>query len=87
MSDSSNPPVPTRKERKLCHSKRDEYLACLDQHKIGDPATAGTLCQELREAMFKRCPDSWANYFEQLRAMEKQKEAAYEQASRLRKVK
>ncbi|KAJ1962212.1 hypothetical protein GGI12_002783 [Dipsacomyces acuminosporus] len=85
-SDGSNPPVPTRKERKLCHAKRDEYYACLDKHSIDDPATAGTLCQDLRKLMFEKCPESWATYFEQLRAMEKQKEKAYQRASSARKV-
>ncbi|KAJ2725437.1 hypothetical protein GGI07_001316 [Coemansia sp. Benny D115] len=67
MSDSQAPPVPSRKE----HSNNIDY-----------PEERGTFCNDLRKAMFDSCPEVWANYFEQLRAMKKQKEKFYSNATK-----
>ncbi|KAJ1718693.1 hypothetical protein LPJ53_006373, partial [Coemansia erecta] len=76
-TSSHSTATPTRAERKACHAKRDAYFACLDSNNIMLPEQRGTLCEDLRQAMYKGCPEVWANYFEQLREMQKKKELAY----------
>ncbi|KAJ2659603.1 hypothetical protein IWW48_003442 [Coemansia sp. RSA 1200] len=74
--DGSNPPVPTRTQRKQCHARRDEFFACLDANGIENPdkaAAEGTRCAALRTAMHEVCLESWATYFEKLRMMQIQK--------------
>ncbi|KAJ2378387.1 hypothetical protein GGI05_006731, partial [Coemansia sp. RSA 2603] len=74
---ASSTATPTRAERKACHAKRDAYFSCLDSNNIVSLEQRGTLCEDLRQVMFKGCPEVWANYFEQLREMQKKKEFAY----------
>ncbi|KAJ2703209.1 hypothetical protein FB645_004010 [Coemansia sp. IMI 203386] len=77
QTSQKQPPVPSRSERKACHAKRDAYFACLDKNNVAFPDKRGTLCEDLRNGMFKTCPEVWSSYFEQLRTMQKQKELAY----------
>ncbi|KAI7821844.1 cytochrome oxidase c subunit VIb-domain-containing protein [Kickxella alabastrina] len=90
MTDSSSSDlksgvaVPSRSERKICHAKRDAYFKCLDDNGIDIPAKRGSFCEDLRKSMFDGCPEVWANYFEQLRTMNKQKELAYKRSQAIK---
>ncbi|KAJ2083547.1 hypothetical protein H4R24_000710 [Coemansia sp. RSA 988] len=76
--DETNPPIPSRAQRKHCHALRDTYFSCLDANNIEDPADRGKLCAKERENMFNSgCPKSWFTYFEELRAMKIKQERMY----------
>ncbi|KAJ2005261.1 hypothetical protein GGI02_003719 [Coemansia sp. RSA 2322] len=79
---SEKTPIPSREERQQCHLARDAYLACLDKSGIDDPSKAGAACDGLRQKVFGTCPESWATYFLQLRAMQKKKERDMEQTAK-----
>ncbi|KAJ2826607.1 hypothetical protein GGI24_002867 [Coemansia furcata] len=79
-------PIPSREERQVCHSKRDEYFECLNKSNIIDADKEGSgPCEALRKTMYENCPESWASYFIQLRAMKRRQEMQKEQiAERMR---
>ncbi|KAJ2747742.1 hypothetical protein GGI20_000212 [Coemansia sp. BCRC 34301] len=86
MSGSVDHPIPTREERQICHAQRDSYFACLNANNILDAEKEGSgACEELRKAMYGKCPESWATYFIQLRTMRRRQEIEKERiAERIR---
>jgi len=54
--------APTKAERELCWSARDEYWQCLDKNK--DDASK---CKEHRQRFESDCTKTWLKYFDRRR--------------------
>ncbi|PUU77185.1 cytochrome oxidase c subunit VIb-domain-containing protein [Tuber borchii] len=79
-STSSTPPTaPTREQRALCWTARDQFFACLDKNNILDPLKnskeSKSFCSSEDASFQKECRGSWVEHFKKRRVMEHNREA------------
>ncbi|KAJ8044904.1 Cytochrome c oxidase assembly factor 6-like [Holothuria leucospilota] len=55
---SSQKAAPTAAERKVCHSSRDAFFACLDKQNDNE-----NKCLKEKQMFEQSCPKSWVKYF------------------------